>query len=93
MYNNNRFRSRFSIRRGGQSTGFLRPSNRGRFNNSRFSVNNGQRHIRKSQLEGADINLFMKKATSVPESENPVNLSFNDFNIEEILKKNIPKHG
>ena len=93
MYNNNRFRSRFSIRRGGQSTGFLRPSNRGRFNNSRFSANNGQRHIRKSQLEGADINLFMKKATSVPESENPVNLSFNDFNIAEILKQNIAKHG
>src|SRR3989344_6278509 len=93
MYNNNRFKSRFSIRGNGQSFGFSRPSNGGRFNNSRFSANRGQRNQRKSQLEGADINIFMKKATSVQESENPVNLSFNDFNIADLLKQNITKHG
>src|SRR3989344_2756942 len=54
MYNNNRFKSRFSIRGNGQSFGFSRPSNGGRFNNSRFSANRGQRNQRKSQLKGAD---------------------------------------
>src|SRR3990167_5238877 len=93
MYNKSSYKSRFSIRGNGQSFGFSRPSNGGRFNNTRCSANRGQRNQRKSQLEGADINIFMKKATSVQESENPVNLSFNDFNIADLLKQNITKHG
>jgi len=93
MYNNNRFKSRFSIRGNGQSFGFSRPSNGGRFNNSRFSANRGQRNQRKSQLEGADINIFMKKAVSALEPENTTNISFSNFNITDILKQNIANHG
>ena len=93
MYKNNRFKSRFSIRHGRSNNGFSRPSNRGRFNNSRFSSNNRGGGQRKSQLEGADINIFMKKAVFALEPENTANLTFNDFNIAEILKQNITRHG
>src|SRR3989344_9675868 len=92
MYNN-RYKSRFSIRNGGQRSGFSKPSNGGHFLNRRFSSNNRGGNMRKSQLEGANINIFMKKATSIPESESPINLTFNDFDISDILRQNIVKHG
>src|SRR3989344_1052029 len=94
-YKNNFKRNRFSIRNSGSQNSFGRPSNGGgRFNNSRFSSNNRQGGQRRSQLEGADINIFMKKAAPIAfEQENVMNNSFEDFNIAEILKQNIVKRG
>lgn len=94
-YKNNFKRNRFSIRNSGSQKNFGRPSNGGgRFNNSRFSSGRRQSNMRRSQLEGADINIFMKKAAPLAfEQENVMNNSFEDFNIAEILKQNIVKRG
>jgi ATP-dependent RNA helicase RhlE len=91
MYYNNKFRQKStdghqnSFRDGyskpafGRS--FQRPSNRG------FAQ-------RRSQLEGADINMFIKKATPVTiEEGNTTNASFEDFNLISPLKINIKNQG
>lgn len=78
MYNSNRYRQRTLIRHSNLSNGFSRPSNKGRF------------YKRRSQLEGADINMFIRKATqNVADESQTVNQSFDDFNLHESLKQNI----
>ncbi|MDP3973243.1 MAG: DEAD/DEAH box helicase [Candidatus Daviesbacteria bacterium] len=85
MYYNNKFRrNRPSIRNNESNRRFSRPVNGNR------SPHGGQR---RSQLEGADINIFIKKANPVVLTESIANIRFEDFNISEILKQNILKHG
>lgn len=61
-------------------------NNNGNRNGNRFNKG-GQR---RSQLEGVDINMFIRKAAPniAEESQNEV-LDFNDFNLHETLKQNI----
>lgn len=92
-YKNNFKRNRFSIRNSGSKNRFSRPSNEGRFRNPRFYSNNRSGRQRRSQLEGANINIFIKKANQAIPEENITNTRFEDFNISEILKQNILKHG
>ncbi len=47
---------------------------------------------RRSKLEGADINLFIKKALPVQTSQE-VNMTFSDFKIADYLKVNIQNKG
>ena len=69
-----------------------RPHALGRFGNSRFT--GGPRRGRLgSKLEGADINIFIKKATPDIVTEEEISQRFEDFNISEILKQNIIRHG
>lgn len=91
-YNNNFKRNRSSIRGSGSNNGFSRPSHKGLNNRPgyQFRSNRGQR---KSQLEGADVNIFIKKANPIVQEENTVGVCFEDFNLTEILKQNIQKHG
>ncbi|MBI2315131.1 DEAD/DEAH box helicase [Candidatus Daviesbacteria bacterium] len=79
MYNHNRLRFNHSNNR---------PSRP--FNGNRF----GQRGQRKSQLENADINMFIRQAVQT-ETENPQTgiQSFNVFNLHEALKQNISSLG
>jgi ATP-dependent RNA helicase RhlE len=91
MYYNNRFRQRASIRHSGAGPRFSKPAQKGKFNNPRFSSNRG--NIRKSQLEGADINIFIKKAMPITNQATAVNMSFVDFEIAQNLKLNIKNHG
>src|SRR3989344_1012571 len=85
MYNNNKYRSRTSIRGGGFNTRFSKPG-------PRFSSNRGGNQ-RKSQLEGADINMFIKKAIPVLDQVVVEDISFDDFDIAPVLKINIKNHG
>src|SRR3989338_10869162 len=86
MYNNNRYRNRTSIR--GNN---FRP----RFNNKpRFASHNRGGNQRRSQLEGADINMFIKQAAPVAANEKVASgISFEDFDITQNLKVNIKNHG
>lgn len=88
MYYANRFKRRIGTRHS---------SDRGSFGNQRFSSsgrNNRGGNQRRSQLEGADTSMFIKKAAPVITSETPdINLSFNDFDIVGQLKTNINNHG
>ncbi len=107
MYNNSRYRQRTSIRHIGSGNGFSRPtrpaggpsrpqggfSGRGRFNNTRFNSNNRGGVQRKSQLEGANIEMFIKKATPILDQETSSDTSFEDFDIIQNLKVNIKTHG
>lgn len=94
MYNSNRYKRRTSIRHSGLGNRFSGSTHRGRFNNPRFSSNNRRSNQRRSQLEGANINIFIKKAAlSIPNQVTTSDTSFEDFNISEILKQNILKHG
>lgn len=68
------------------------------FKRNRFSIrnsgsNNRSGGQRRSQLEGANINIFIKKANQAMPEENITSIRFEDFNISEILKQNILKHG
>lgn len=68
------------------------------FKRNRFSIrnsgsNNRSGGQRRSQLEGANINIFIKKANQAMPEGNITNTRFEDFNISEILKQNILKHG
>ncbi len=88
MYNNNRYRT--SIR-GNNGNGFS--SHRGRFNNPRFSSNNRGGGQRKSQLEGANINMFIRRAAPIIDRVTTEDISFDDFDIAQALKINIKNHG
>ena len=98
MYNNSRYKKRISIRNY-SSNGFSRParpggfSNRGRFGNQRFSSNNRGGNARRSQLEGANINMFIKRAAPIEDQVTTENISFDDFDIVQNLKVNIKNHG
>lgn len=64
--------------------------------NNRFSRPSNQRRFsgrRKSKLEGADINLFIKKASQSACSETSSTTTFFDFNITDYLKVNIQNKG
>src|SRR3989344_8563246 len=90
MYNGNRYKRRTSIRGSGFSNGFSRLSSRSRFNRPRFSSNNRGGNQRRSQLEGADINMFIRKTTQIiPEELQNEAQNFEDFNLHEALKQNI----
>lgn len=96
MYNGNRYRSRTSIRHGGFNNGSARPPQRGNFGNTgrRFSSNRGGGNQRRSQLEGADINMFIRKAEQVvPEETRTIVQGFDSFNLHEVLMQNIASHG
>lgn len=82
MYYNNKFR-RNRFRGSSNSDGF-----------NRFSANRG-RGQRRSQLEGADINMFIKKASLKTEVvQQPVSQKdFSDFEICDYLKVNIQSKG
>lgn len=87
MYNNHRYKNRLSIRHGF--------SNNGGYNRHRPSNNNrGGFNQRKSQLEGADINMFIKEAAVVsPDEALTPNASFENFDIAAPLQVNIKSHG
>ncbi len=89
MFNQNRSKFRSSIRRGGSYKNFgNRPSRP--FNGNRFNQG-GQR---KSQLENADVNMFIREAVQT-ETESPQTevQSFDVFNLHEALKQNISSLG
>lgn len=93
MYNSNRYRRRVSIRHGTSGNNFSRPSHHRGFGNLRFSSNRSG-HQRRSQLENADINMFIKKATpNIQLSESQNSTHFSDFNIADYLRVNIQNKG
>lgn len=94
MYNGNRYKRRTSIRGSGFHNGFSRPSPKGRFNNSRTFSNNRGSKQRRSQLEGADINIFIRKAAQIiPEEPGNEPKNFEGFNLHDALKQNISSLG
>lgn len=63
---------------------------RQKFRNNGFAL----RGQRRSKLEGADINMFIKKASPAAEiSQKEVSQTFSDFNIADYLKVNIQNKG
>ncbi len=94
MYNSNRYRNRTSIRGNHSSNGFSRsPHRRGGFHNSRFSSNNRRGGQRKSQLEGVNINMFIRKAAGAEQIIPNETESFDIFNLHQTLKQNISFQG
>ncbi|MCR4306169.1 MAG: DEAD/DEAH box helicase [Candidatus Daviesbacteria bacterium] len=94
MYNSNRYRKRTSIRGSGFNSGFSRPSQRGGFNNRRAFSNQRGGNQRRSQLEGADINMFIRNATpTVPEELQEETQNFEGFNLHAAVKENISLLG
>lgn len=92
-YKNNFNRNRSSIREGGFSNSASNTPQRDRFSNSRSSSTRGSNQ-RKSELEGRDISLFIKKAN--PDAENleqNTNQSFEKFTLSPTLRQNIKNHG
>ena len=80
MYYRNKFRNNSNDHR------FSKPYNGGGFG--------GQRGPRRSKLEGADINIFIKKASaSIEISPQTISQSFSDFDIVDYLKVNIKNKG
>lgn len=91
MYYSNRFKQRTEKHRA-SSSGYSKPAFRGN-SRPRFSSNRGFSQ-RKSQLEGANINMFIKKANPIFSGEEErENYSFEEFNLIQNLKINITKHG
>lgn len=95
MYNNNRYRSRTSIRGGGFETRFSKPAQKSRFGRPRFASNSINRggNQRRSQLEGADINMFIRKAVIAVPEESQEDQNFEAFNLHAVLKQNISALG
>lgn len=97
MFNRNRFgnNNRSSIRHGGFSDRPSRPASRGGFNrpNRSFSGNQGRNGPRRSQLEGADVNMFIREAKETTLIEQTSERTFSDFNIHDYLKVNILNKG
>lgn len=81
MYSDHRFRQRTSIRHNGLGNRFSRSSH-------------GGSNQRRSQLEGANINMFIRKAVPTIINQTTVSdTSFENFNIAPNLKINIKNHG
>src|SRR3989344_7094853 len=98
MYNGNRYKHslKSSLRSNYRKRTSIRHSNlsRGRFNNPRFSSNNRGGNQRRSQLEGANINMFIRKANQiVTEETQSETQNFEGFNLHELLKQNISLLG
>lgn len=69
-----------------------------KFRNNRFSPRSNQSRFsnnqRRSKLEGADINIFIKKASQTSEdSKESSSATFSDFNITDYLRVNILNKG
>ncbi|MBU1000712.1 DEAD/DEAH box helicase [Patescibacteria group bacterium] len=102
MYNNTRHRKRTSIRHSGSynrspngfPNGSAKRSFRGGFQKPAFSSNNRRGGQRRSQLEGADINMFINKSKK-DDSEFKQNIiqTFENFNLNQTLKQNITNKG
>src|SRR3990167_7904779 len=99
MYNQSRSKFITSIRGCGQRS-FSRPSFGGNFSKPRFSsggFNNRPRfsqNARRSQLEGANVSMFIRKAQPIEEEQTGnLSISFEDFDIARELKSNISNHG
>ncbi|KKR24640.1 MAG: DEAD/DEAH RNA helicase [Candidatus Daviesbacteria bacterium GW2011_GWB1_39_5] len=75
MYNNSRYRQRTSIRHNGFSNGFSRSPQRGSFARPGFSANKRGGGQRRSQLEGADINMFIRKAAQNAPDESQTDIN------------------
>ncbi len=92
MYNGKRY-TRTSIRGSGFNSGYGRSPQRGGFNKPRgFSGNRGGQ--RRSQLEGADINMFIRKTVeAAPEEVHEGLQNFDGFILHETLKRNISMLG
>ncbi len=59
-----------------------------------FRNRSGFRSPRRSKLEGADVSIFIKKASPVAEtSEQTISRQFSDFNIADYLRVNIQNKG
>ncbi len=100
MYNNNSFRNRSSIRFGSSSRFGKPSSNRfgrpGGSSNGYRSLHGQSRGARRSKLEGADINMFIKKANPTTEATlatEAITQTFADFQISDYLKVNIQNKG
>ncbi|MDD5147352.1 MAG: DEAD/DEAH box helicase [Candidatus Daviesbacteria bacterium] len=94
MYNNNKYRNRTSIRHSGSGNGFSKPSHRNGFQKPRSFSNNRGGNQRRSQLEGADINMFIRKSCqNTFEPEQNTIQTFQNFNLNPILKQNIADKG
>ncbi|MBI2338472.1 DEAD/DEAH box helicase [Candidatus Daviesbacteria bacterium] len=94
MYNGSRYRQRTSIRNNSFGNRSSKPFQQGGFSRG-FSANNrrggGQR---RSQLEGANINMFIRKAAgAAPEQLQDEAQNFDSFNLHETLKQNIAACG
>jgi len=82
MYYNNNFRK----------NRFNRPTHSGGIPRRPFS--NSQRGPRRSKLEGADVNMFIKKASPVAElAQQATSQTFSDFDLVDYLKVNIQSKG
>jgi ATP-dependent RNA helicase RhlE len=94
MYNNFRYRKRTSVRFGGSNSSYSKPF---RGNNARHinkSQSFGKSNQRKSQLEGADTNIFIKKAKqSRPDQVEKQSNTFDIFGVCDQLKVNINSMG
>ena len=85
MYYNQGFKkNRSSIRTGGFNN---------RFSRRPRSFAGPQRGMRKSQLEGADISMFIKKANPTLEAYSVISPTFSDFELADYLKVNIQNKG
>lgn len=98
MYNNNRYKQRASIRHSSSGNGFSKPSYRGGYDRPRFFANSRRSNQRRSQLEGANINMFISSAVikDVPTTlnqETATETTFDNFDIDQNLKINIKNHG
>src|SRR3990167_7995848 len=94
MYNNSRYRQRTSIRHNGFSNGFSRSPQRGSFARPGFSANKRGGGQRRSQLEGADINMFIRKAAqNAPDESQTESHTFDSFNLHENIRQNISALG
>lgn len=88
MFNTNRSRNRSSIRQYRPTNSFSQPFRSGGNRNQRFGM-------RKSKLENANINLFIKKAdsASLEITEDTIQNSFEEFHLAKALQQNIARHG
>ncbi len=94
MYNGNRYKKRVSIRHNSPGNGFSKPSYRGGFDKPRFFSSSRRSNQRRSQLEGANITMFIKKAVpAIADQVTVAETSFEDFDLDQNLKINIKNHG
>ena len=81
------YRSRSSIRKPNFNRRY-----QGSFNGNRSNQRGGGQ--RRSQLEGADVNMFIRKAVEAAPEEVQIGIQgFDSFNLHEALKQNIAFHG
>ena len=72
---------------------FQKPSNRGGFNRQRSFQAGPKRGAFESKLKGMDVNIFIKKAPGISETQAFQQKSFSDFNLITPLQLNIQNKG